>query len=139
MESFTVIALQKNILRKEFAPGIQYPRVPGNEVAGVIDAVGQSIEWWQPSQRVGVGWNGGYTEYVIAPASAVALVPAELPATEAAPLMCAGITTFNAPRNSGAPLGDVVAVLGLRGLGHFGIKYAAKMSFHTVGIARGKD
>jgi len=149
-------------------PGIQYPRVPGHEVAGVIDAVGADTPDWQPGQRVGVGWNGGYcghcdycrrgeffacvthqvtgvtydggyAEYMIAPASAVALMPTGLPAVEAAPLMCAGVTTFNALRNAGARSGDVVAVLGLGGLGHLGVQYAAKMGFRTVGIARGKD
>ena len=149
-------------------PGLQYPRVPGHEVAGVIDAVGPGVAGWDPGQRVGVGWNGGYcghcdhcrrgeffacvsgqatgvtydggyAEYMIAPASAVALMPAELPPVEAAPLMCAGITTFNALRNSGARPSDVVAVLGLGGLGHLAVQYAAKMGFHTVGIARGKD
>src|SRR4030095_3603706 len=149
-------------------PGLQYPRVPGHEVAGVIDAVGPGTVGWQPGQRVGVGWNGGYcgycescrrgeffacvthqvtgitydggyAEYMIAPASAVALMPAELPAIDAAPLMCAGLTTFNALRNAGARPGDTVAVLGLGGLGHLGVQYAAKMGFHTVGIARGKE
>jgi D-arabinose 1-dehydrogenase-like Zn-dependent alcohol dehydrogenase len=149
-------------------PGVQYPRVPGHEVAGVIDAVGPGVAGWTPGQRVGVGWNGGYcgycdhcrrgeffacvrgqitgvtydggyAEYLIAPASAVALMPADLPPVEAAPLMCAGLTTFNALRNSGARPGDVVAILGLGGLGHLGVQYAAKMGFHTVGIARGKD
>lgn len=148
--------------------GIQYPRVPGHEIAGVIDAVGAGVVGWEPGQRVGVGWNGGYCghcdpcrrgnffactsgqvtgvtfdggygEYLIAPASAVARMPAELPPVDAAPLMCAGLTTFNALRNSGARPGDVVAVLGLGGLGHLGVQYAAKMGFHTVGIARGKD
>ena len=156
-------------LTKEGAfPGIQYPRVPGHEVAGAIDAVGAGVAGWKPGQKVGVGWNGGYCghcdhcrrgdffacvtgqvtgisydggygEYLIAPASAVALMPAELPPTDAAPLLCAGLTTFNALRNSGARPGDVVAVLGLGGLGHLGVQYAAKMGFHTVGIARGKD
>src|SRR5947207_15189058 len=149
-------------------PGIQYPRVPGHEVAGVIDAVGPGVPGWEPGQRVGVGWNGGYcgycdpcrrgeffacvrgqttgvtydggyAEYMIAPASAVSRMPADLPPVEAAPLMCAGLTTFNALRNSGARPGEVVAVLGLGGLGHLGVQYAAKMGFHTVGIARGKD
>ena len=149
-------------------PGIQYPRVPGHEVAGVIDAVGPGVAGWEPGQKVGVGWNGGYCgycepcrrgeffacvrgqvtgisydggygEYLIAPASAVARMPAELPPAETAPLMCAGVTTYNALRNSGARPGDVVAVLGLGGLGHLGVQYAAKMGFHTVGIARGKD
>jgi D-arabinose 1-dehydrogenase-like Zn-dependent alcohol dehydrogenase len=149
-------------------PGIQFPRVPGHEVAGVIDAVGPGTPGWERGQRVGVGWNGGYCgycehcrrgdffacvrtqvtgisfdggygEYMIAPASAVALMPADLSPVDAAPLMCAGLTTFNALRNSGARPGDVVAVLGLGGLGHLAVQYAAKMGFYTVGIARGKD
>jgi D-arabinose 1-dehydrogenase-like Zn-dependent alcohol dehydrogenase len=149
-------------------PSVQYPRVPGHEVAGAIDAVGPGIAEWQLGERVGVGWNGGfcghceqcrrgdffacvtgqvtgitydggYAEYLVAPASAVARMPPELPPVEAAPLMCAGITTFNALRQSGARPGDVVAILGLGGLGHLGVQYAAKMGFHTVGIARGKD
>ncbi len=156
-------------LTKEGAfPGIQYPRVPGHEVSGVIDKVGPGVAGWELGQKVGVGWNGGYCgycdqcrrgdffacvrgqvtgvtfdggygEYMVAPASAVALMPADLPFVDAAPRMCAGLTTFNALRNSGARPGDVVAVLGLGGLGHLGVQYAAKMGFHTVGIARGKD
>jgi D-arabinose 1-dehydrogenase-like Zn-dependent alcohol dehydrogenase len=147
---------------------MQYPRVPGHEVAGVIDAIGPGVLGWEPGLHVGVGWNGGYCgycdqcrrgeffacvrgqvtgvtydggygEYMVAPASAVALIPADLPPVEAAPLMCAGLTTFNALRNSGARPGEVVAVLGLGGLGHLGVQYAAKMGYHTVGIARGKD
>jgi D-arabinose 1-dehydrogenase-like Zn-dependent alcohol dehydrogenase len=157
-----------SVTKEALFPGIQYPRVPGHEVAGVIDAVGPGVPGWERGQRVGVGWNGGYCgycdhcrrgeffacvrgqttgvtydggygEYMIAPASAVARMPADLPPTDAAPLMCAGITTFNALRNSGARPGDIVAVLGLGGLGHLGVQYAAKMGFHTVGIARGKD
>jgi D-arabinose 1-dehydrogenase-like Zn-dependent alcohol dehydrogenase len=157
-----------SITKEGLFPGIQYPRVPGHEVAGVVDAVGPGVAGWQPGQKVGVGWNGGYCgycdpcrrgeffacvrgqvtgisydggygEYLIAPASAVALMPAALPPVEAAPLLCAGLTTFNALRNTGARPGDVVAVLGLGGLGHLGVQYAAKMGFHTVGIARGKD
>jgi D-arabinose 1-dehydrogenase-like Zn-dependent alcohol dehydrogenase len=149
-------------------PGIDFPRVPGHEVAGVIDAVGAGTSGWQSGQRVGVGWNGGYcgrcapcrrgdffgcvtgqvtgitydggyAEYMIAPVSAVAAMPGELSPVEAAPLMCAGLTTFNSLRNSGARPGDVVAVLGLGGLGHLGVQYAARMGFHTVGIARGRD
>jgi D-arabinose 1-dehydrogenase-like Zn-dependent alcohol dehydrogenase len=149
-------------------PGLQYPRVPGHEVAGVIDAVGPGVTGWKSGQRVGVGWNGGYCgycdhcrrgeffacvrgqvtgisfdggygEYLVAPASAVARMPDDLAPADAAPLMCAGVTTFNALRNSGARPGDVVAVLGLGGLGHLGVQYAAKMGFHTVGIARGAD
>jgi D-arabinose 1-dehydrogenase-like Zn-dependent alcohol dehydrogenase len=157
-----------SLVKDGLFPGIQYPRVPGHEVAGVIDAVGPGVAGWEPGQKVGVGWNGGYCgycdpcrrgeffacvrgqitgisfdggygEYLIAPTSAVARMPDDLPPVEAAPLMCAGLTTFNALRNSGARPGDVVAVLGLGGLGHLGVQYAAKMGFHTVGIARGKD
>lgn len=157
-----------SMTREGLFPGIQYPRVPGHEVAGAIDAVGPGVAGWEPGQRVGVGWNGGYCgycdpcrrgeffacvrgqitgitydggygEYLLAPASAVARMPADLPPVEAAPLMCAGLTTFNALRNSGARPGEVVAVIGLGGLGHLGVQYAAKMGFHTVGIARGKD
>jgi D-arabinose 1-dehydrogenase-like Zn-dependent alcohol dehydrogenase len=157
-----------SLTKEGLFPGIQYPRVPGHEVAGVIDAVGPGVPGWERGQRVGVGWNGGYCgycdhcrrgaffacvrgqttgvtydggygEYMIVPSSAVALMPAELSPVEAAPLMCAGLTTFNALRNSGARPGEVVAVLGLGGLGHLGVQYAAKMGFHTVGIARGKD
>lgn len=150
-------------------PGLQYPRVPGHEVVGVIDALGAGVTQWQPGQRVGVGWHGGhcgqcdacrhgdffgctvalqitgihfdggYGEYMTAPTLALAHVPDDLSPVEAAPLMCAGITTYNALRNSGARAGDVVAVLGLGGLGHLGVQYAVKMGFKTVGIARGAD
>jgi len=150
-------------------PGIQYPRVPGHEAVGIIDAVGAGVTQWKPGQRVGVGWHGGhcgqcdncrsgnffgctvalqvtgisfdggYADYMIAPAIAVALVPDDLSPVEGAPLMCAGITTYNALRNSAARPGDVVAVLGLGGLGHLGVQYAVKMGFKTVGIARGQD
>ncbi len=157
-----------SLVKEGAFPGIQYPRVPGHEVAGVIDATGAGVTGWQPGQRVGVGWNGGYCgqcdhcrrgeffacdksqvtgihfdggygEYMIAPVSAVARMPADLPFVDSAPLMCAGLTTFNALRNIGARPGDVVAVLGLGGLGHLGVQYAAKMGFRTVAIARGKD
>ena len=157
------------ITKEGHFPGIDYPRVPGHEVAGLVDAVGEGVERLSVGQRVGVGWNGGYCgfcescrrgdffacqtktritgvshdggygEYTVARAEAVALLPDELSAVEAAPLMCAGVTTFNALRNSGARPGDVVAVLGLGGLGHLGVQYAAKMGFRTVGIARGQD
>ncbi len=150
-------------------PGIQYPRIPGHEVVGILDAVGAGVTQFKPGQRVGVGWHGGhcgscdncrngdffactvnlqftgisfdggYAEYMVAPAVGVALVPEELSAVEAAPLMCAGITTYNALRNSAARAGDLVGVLGLGGLGHLGVQYAAKMGFKTVAIARGKD
>jgi D-arabinose 1-dehydrogenase-like Zn-dependent alcohol dehydrogenase len=149
-------------------PGIRHPRIPGHEVVGMIDAVGPGVPGWEVGEPVGVGWNGGYcghcdpcrrgrffacvlgqatgvthdggyAEYMVAPASAVARLPAGLTPVEAAPLMCAGLTTFNALRNSGARSGDLVAVLGLGGLGHLGVQYAAKMGFRTVGIARGKE
>jgi D-arabinose 1-dehydrogenase-like Zn-dependent alcohol dehydrogenase len=150
-------------------PGIQYPRVPGHEVIGLIDAVGPNVPRWTVGQRVGVGWNGGYcgycdscrkgnffacetstqvtgvtrdggyAEYMIAPSSALAVVPEQLSAEEAAPLMCAGVTTFNCLRNSGARPGDVVAVIGLGGLGHLGIQFAARSGYNTVAIGRGKD
>ncbi|HWA44881.1 MAG TPA: alcohol dehydrogenase [Hypericibacter adhaerens] len=149
-------------------PGIQYPRVPGHEVVGVIDALGPDVPEWKVGQRVGVGWygghcghctscrrgdfltckngqvagisyDGGYAEYMLAPFEALAAVPDELSSAEAAPLLCAGITTFNALRNSGARAGDLVAVLGVGGLGHLGVQFAAKMGCHTVAIARGQD
>ena len=150
-------------------PGIQYPRVPGHEIAGVVDAVGAAVAGWKEGQRVGVGWHGGhcgycdscrrgdfvtcqvapqvpgiaydggYAEYMIAPASALAGIPEGLSAVDAGPLMCAGITTFNSLRNSGARPGDLVAILGIGGLGHLGIQFAAKMGFRTVAIARGMD
>jgi D-arabinose 1-dehydrogenase-like Zn-dependent alcohol dehydrogenase len=149
-------------------PGITYPIVPGHEIAGVIDAVGPGVVAWQPGQPVGVGWHGGhcgqcpacrrgrfidcanakipginmdggYAQYMIAPTAALARVPEELRTLEAAPLLCAGITTFNALRNSPARGGDTVAILGVGGLGHLGIQFAAKMGFRTVAIARGRD
>jgi D-arabinose 1-dehydrogenase-like Zn-dependent alcohol dehydrogenase len=150
-------------------PGLTYPRVPGHEVAGVIDALGPSgTAPWSVGQRVGVGWHGGhcawcdrcrrgdfvtcrqaqipgitfdggYAEYMIAPAQALAGIPDELGDAEAGPLLCAGITTFNALRHSGARAGDLVGVLGIGGLGHLGVQFAARMGFETVAIARGRD
>lgn len=149
-------------------PGLQYPRIPGHEIAGHIDAVGEVVIQWKPGQRVGVGWHGGhcficdpcrrgdfklcknekitalshdggYAEYMISPAEAVAALPDDLPADEAAPLLCAGITVFNALRNSGACSGDLVAVQGIGGLGHLGIQYARQMGFRTIAIGRGAD
>lgn len=149
-------------------PGIQYPRVPGHEIAGIIDAVGKDVNEWKSGQRVGVGWHGGhcghcdscrrgdfvtcsylqvpgisydggYADYMIAPKEAVAAMPDELSPTEAAPLMCAGITTYNALRNSGARPGDVVAILGIGGLGHLAIQFSNKMGFRTIAIGRGED
>jgi D-arabinose 1-dehydrogenase-like Zn-dependent alcohol dehydrogenase len=157
-----------SMMKEGLFPGVQYPRVPGHEVAGIIDAVGDNVTEWKIGQRVGVGWHGGqcghcescrrgdffacryvqttgftydggYADYMIASAQALALIPDQLSATEAAPLMCAGITTYNALRNSGARVGDIVAILGVGGLGHLGIQFAAKMGFKTVAIARGKD
>jgi D-arabinose 1-dehydrogenase-like Zn-dependent alcohol dehydrogenase len=149
-------------------PGIRFPRVPGHEVVGLIDAVGAGVPEWQLGQRVGVGWHGshcgycascrrgdfvtcvrgqipgisydgGYADYMIAPFEALALVPNELKAADAAPLLCAGVTTFNSLRHSGAGPGDLVGVLGVGGLGHLGVQYAARMGCRTVAIARGKD
>lgn len=149
-------------------PGIRYPIVPGHEIVGVVDAIGPESEPWRVGDGGGVGWfgghcghcppcrrgdfleceklripginvDGGYADYVIAPHDAVAAVPDDLDDAEAAPLMCAGITTFNALRHSGAESGDLVAVLGLGGLGHLGVQFAAKLGFETVAIARGAE
>jgi len=149
-------------------PGLQFPRVPGHEVAGIVDAVGADVPLFKPGQRVGLGWHGGhcnyctpcrrgdfvlcenqlisgihfdggYADYVIAPANALALIPDDLADADAAPLLCAGITTFNALRNSGARAGDTVAILGIGGLGHLAVQYAAKSGYRTVAVARGAD
>ena len=155
-----------SLVKEGHWPGLQYPRVPGHEVSGIVDAVGAGVAQWKPGQRVGVGchcghcdacrsgdffgcqvalqitgisFDGGYADYLVAPAIALALMPDGLSPVEAAPLMCAGITTYNALRNSQARPGDLVAVLGLGGLGHLGVQYAVKMGFKTVGIARGRD
>src|SRR5215471_5213546 len=158
-----------SLVKEGLWPGIQYPRVPGHEVIGVVDAVGEGAKPWKSGQRVGVGWHGGncgycdhcrrgeffactvallttgisfdggYAEYMVAPAIALASVPEDLSSAPSAPLMCAGVTTFNALRNSGARSGDLVAVLGIGGLGHLGVQFAARMGFKTVAIARGKD
>ena len=149
-------------------PGILYPRVPGHEIAGHVDALGPEVTAWRVGQRVGVGWHGGhcgvcancrrgdfvlcvvmqvpgiaydggYADYMIAPQEALAAIPDDLTAIEAAPLLCAGITTFNSLRNSGAGPGDLVAILGIGGLGHLGVQFAVKMGFNTVAIARGPD
>lgn len=150
-------------------PGITYPRVPGHEVAGVLDAIGPGVVGWDVGQRAGVGWHGGhcgycnscrrgdfvtctiarqitgltcdggYAQYMTISAAALAKIPDAISPVDAAPLFCAGVTTFNSLRNSGARDGDLVAILGLGGLGHLGVQFAAKMGFETVGIARGKD
>jgi len=146
-------------------PGIEYPRAPGQEVVGLIDKVGSKVTERKPGQRVGVGWHGGhcghcescrrgdfvycqfvqvpgnsydggYADYMIAPTEAVASIPDELLATEAAPMMCAGITSYNALRNSGARIGDVVAIFGVGGLGHLGIQFASKMGLYHCYWAR---
>lgn len=148
--------------------GISYPRVPGHEIAGVIDAVGDGVPEWRAGQRVGVGWfgghcgycdacrrgdfitcrnlkitgileDGGYADYVVVPFETLARIPDELTPVEAAPLVCAGVTTFNSLRNSGARPPDLIAVLGIGGLGHLGVQFAVKMGFRTAAIARGKD
>ena len=154
------------LVKEGLWPGIQYPRVPGHEIAGRIDALGDNVTAWSKGQRVGVGWHGGhcfvceqcrrgdfamcvnrkvtgidfdggYAEYMIAPATALAAIPEEVPPEEAGPFMCAGVTVFNALRNSGARAGDVVAIHGIGGLGHLGIQYAKEMRFKTVAINRG--
>jgi D-arabinose 1-dehydrogenase-like Zn-dependent alcohol dehydrogenase len=156
------------LVKEGYWPGIQYPRVPGHEIAGRVDSVGADVTLWKAGQRVGVGWHGGhcfvcdpcrrgefilcqngkitaisfdggYADYMIVPAEAVAAMPDDLPADEAAPLLCAGITVFNALRNAGARAGDTVAVQGIGGLGHLGIQYARRMGFRTVAIGRGGD
>ena len=156
-------------LTKEGAwPGILYPRVPGHEVAGIIDELGPDVSVWKKGQRVGVGWHGGqdgtcpscrrgdfrncrnlktpgvsydggYQQYMVAPVEALAAIPDSLGAVEAAPLLCAGITTFNALRHSGALPGDLVAVQGIGGLGHLGIQFASKFGYRVAAIGRGSE
>jgi D-arabinose 1-dehydrogenase-like Zn-dependent alcohol dehydrogenase len=155
-------------VKEGYWPGLQYPRVTGHEVAGLIDEVGPGVTMWKKGQRVGVGWHGGhcgqcvpcrrgdfmgclyfqvtgfqedggYAQYMIARQEAVAAIPDALSPVEAAPLLCAGVTTFNSLRHSGAQAGDLVAVQGLGGLGHLGIQFANKMGFRTVAIGRGQD
>src|SRR2546430_7950046 len=156
------------LVKEGLWPGLQYPRVPGHEIAGRVDAIGGNVTQWKKGQRVGVGWHGGhcfvcepcrrgdfamcvnrkvtgldfdggYAEYMIAPAEAVALIPNELPAEEARPVMCAGVTVYNALRNSGARGGDLVAVHGIGGLGHLCVQYARQLGFNTVALGPGKD
>ena len=158
-----------DVLTKEgLWPGIQYPRVPGHEVAGRIDEVGAGVAEWKTGQRVGIGWHGGhdgtclqcrrgdfgncqnmkiagisydggYQQYMVAPVEALVAIPESLAAAEAAPLLCAGITTFNALRHSGAVPGDLVAVLGIGGLGHLGIQFANKFGYKVAAIGRGSE
>ena len=149
-------------------PGLEFPRIPGHEIAGVIDALGPGVVGWRIGQRVGVGWfgghcghcepcrrgwltdcrnlripgisyDGGYAEAMVAPADALTAMPDDLGAADAAPLLCAGVTTFNALRRSEAMPGDVVAILGMGGLGHLGVQFANKLGYRTVAIARGAD
>jgi D-arabinose 1-dehydrogenase-like Zn-dependent alcohol dehydrogenase len=158
-----------DVLTKEgLWPGIQYPRVPGHEVIGLIDEVGAGVSGWKKGQRVGVGWHGGhdgtclqcrrgdfnncvnmkvagisydggYQQYMVAPVSALAAVPESLKDAEAAPLLCAGVTTFNALRHSGAMPSDLVAVQGIGGLGHLGVQYANKFGYKVAAIGRGPE
>ena len=158
-----------DVLTKEGAwPGIQYPRVPGHEVAGVIDEAGEGVSEWKKGQRVGVGWHGGhdgtclscrrgdfrncvnllipgisydggYQQYMVAPVEALAPIPESLSDVEAAPLLCAGITTYNALRHSGAMPGDLVAVQGIGGLGHLGIQFASKFGYKVAAVGRGPE
>jgi D-arabinose 1-dehydrogenase-like Zn-dependent alcohol dehydrogenase len=149
-------------------PGLVLPRVPGHEIAGRVDAVGALVKEWKVGDRVGVGWHGGhcfvcnacrkglfincekaqitgisfdggYAEYAVVPHEAVARIPEAISATDAGPLLCAGVTTYNALRNSGARAGDTVAVQGIGGLGHLGVQYAARMGFRTIAISQGAD
>src|SRR3981081_1516683 len=158
-----------DVLTKEGGlPGIQYPRGPGHEVAGTIDELGPGVSEWKQGQRVGVGWHGGhdgtclscrrgdfrncrnvkipgisydggYQEYMVAPVEALAAIPDTLSAVEAAPLLCAGITTFNSLRHSGALPGDLVAIQGIGGLGHLGIQFAKKFGYRGAAVGRGSD
>jgi D-arabinose 1-dehydrogenase-like Zn-dependent alcohol dehydrogenase len=158
-----------DVLTKEgLWPGIQYPRVPGHEVAGLIDELGAGVSTWKPGQRVGVGWHGGhdntclecrrgdfgncrnlkvsgisydggYQQYMVAPIEALAAIPEGLSDAEAAPLLCAGITTYNALRHSGALPGDLVAVQGVGGLGHLGIQFANKFGYRVAAVGRGPE
>jgi D-arabinose 1-dehydrogenase-like Zn-dependent alcohol dehydrogenase len=149
-------------------PGIEYPRVPGHEIAGVIDEIGAGVTGWKIGQRAGVGWHGGhdgtclacrrgdfrncqnlkiagisydggYQQYMVAPMEALTAIPENLSDVEAAPLLCAGITTYNALRHSGAMPGDVVAVLGIGGLGHLGVQFASKFGYKVAVVGRGPE
>jgi propanol-preferring alcohol dehydrogenase len=126
-------------------PGLEYPRIPGHEIVGVIEKMGAGVGTCKLGQRVGVGWpagityDGGFAEYMVTSAKEIVLVPGELNEMEAAPLLCAGVTTLEALKNSGAKPGDIVAVQGIGGLGHLAIQYARKMGFKTIAISRGAD
>jgi propanol-preferring alcohol dehydrogenase len=156
-----------NVVKQGMMPGLSYPRVPGHEVAGVIDALGESVSTWKLGDRVGVGWHGGhcfqcgpcrdgdfvncdekkicgvaydggYQEYMLAPTEALARIPDDLSDVEAAPLLCAGVTTYDALRNCNAKAGDLVAIQGIGGLGHLALQYAAKMGFRVIAISNGE-
>jgi D-arabinose 1-dehydrogenase-like Zn-dependent alcohol dehydrogenase len=162
------ICFSDHLAKDGLWPGLKYPLVPGHEVAGVIDAVGSGVAQWKKGQRVGIGWHGGhdgtclscrrgdfihcsnekitglsfdggYQQYMIAPVEALAAIPEGLDAAEAAPLLCAGITTFNALRHSGAMPGDLVGVQGIGGLGHLGVQFAVKFGYRTAAIGRGPE
>jgi D-arabinose 1-dehydrogenase-like Zn-dependent alcohol dehydrogenase len=162
------ICFSEHLVKNGYWPGVTYPRSPGHEIAGVIDEVGPGVALWKKGQRVGVGWHGGhdwtclqcrrgdfincanekitgisydggYAEYMVVPWEAVAAMPDALDPAEAAPLLCAGITTFNSLRHSGAQPGDLVAVLGIGGLGHLGIQFANKFGYQVAAVSRGKD
>src|SRR3954453_1291555 len=158
-----------DVLTKEGSwPGIQYPRVPGHEVAGIVEELGAGVSSWKKGQRVGIGWHGGqdntcrecrrgdfrncrnvkicgisydggYQQYMVAPVEALVMIPESLSDTDAAPLLCAGITTYNALRHSGALPGDLVAVQGIGGLGHLGIQFATKFGYKVAAIGRGSE
>ncbi len=157
-----------NFVKAGGFPGLEYPRIPGHEVVGIVEEVGKNVSSWQKGQRVGVGWHGGhcfecvpcrrgdfincenakvsgisydggYAEYMTAPKEAIAAIPDELSSADAAPLLCAGITVYNALRNSGIRAGDVVAVQGIGGLGHLAIQYASKMGMRTIAISHSND
>src|ERR1700754_3127892 len=157
-----------SVLVDDILPGLRFPVTPGHEIAGRIDALGEGVEGWREGERVAIGWSGGhcghcrscrrgefvhcevgmvtgatfpggYAEYVVAPASALARIPDELSAVDAAPIACAGLTMFNSLRRTGAGPGDLVAILGIGGLGHLGVQFAVKMGFRTVAIARGAE
>jgi len=162
------ICFSDHLVKDGHWPGLQYPRVPGHEVAGLIDELGSGVTRWKKGDRVGVGWHGGqdntcsacragdfincenekitgfafdggYQEYMLAPIEAIAPIPDALDAAEAAPLLCAGITTFNALRRSGAIPGDLVAVQGIGGLGHLGVQFANKFGYRVVAVGRGAE
>jgi len=162
------VCFSDHLVKDGLWPGIVYPRVPGHEVAGVVDEVGEGVTEWKKGDRVGSGWHGGhdfvcescrrgdfvtcrneaitgitrdggYQEYMLARHEAVARIPGDLDAAEAGPLLCAGVTTFNSLRHSGATVGDLVGVQGIGGLGHLGVQFAAKAGYRVAAIGRGPE